>query len=406
MNVLLFTPANEKPNTELMLGILHGSFPDAESLIIDVLDENSDVRSLERADYEAVIILYTPQVEFSETLFQVIQYTGQRKPRGRFIFLPTSNGKEVIPVIFHSIRLLQLHLFYYTPAAQTPQPLESQLAAFKIEWNKFNPSPRVPETGTRGRADRSRAAGFGLILLASILILFLAGLIAVVIPAAQRTLILPTPTAVRPPAASAWWLQGTLQSTTTTSQWQVEHYYTGLQAMDVALAGDHLALSASPTVTDAVFQMDSAQAYPLDGLLSLSFSFSISKLTDGGAKNALVFGLFLNDDSSYRLACSIIPARSEGKIQCLLQDPTDTQALSDPVSLSLDTKHTAMVVFDPLTYTFQFFLDDQYYGQRAIQVVAYWRSRDFSVEVKDELQALTSGSFSSNWYALDLARRP
>jgi hypothetical protein len=159
-------------------------------------------------------------------------------------------------------------------------------------------------------------------------------------------------------------------------------------------------------VTDAFYQLESLQSWPLDELQSLSFSFVLSAMDDPAAKNALNLSLVLSEDSSYRLDCVTIPAKTEGKIQCQIQSPVQTEALSDAIPFSLGSRHTATLVFDPLTYSVQFFLDDQYHGRGEIQSVQYWRARNFNILIKDELQNMGSGSYSCELESLDLAHQP
>ena len=201
-------------------------------------------------------------------------------------------------------------------------------------------------------------------------------------------------------------MQDSFRAIDTNTRWQEQHYYTGQQAMQTTFSDAGLRLSADPLETDAVYQLDSLQSWPLDDLQSLSFSFSLSALDDPAAESALFFGLVLSQDSSYQLDCFIIPAKVDGRIQGQVQSPAQTVELSEAVPLSLGTKHTAALVFDPLTYSVQFFLDDQYQGQVEIQSVQYWRGRNFKLQIRDELQKLGSGSYSCQLETLNLAHQP
>ena len=165
-------------------------------------------------------------------------------------------------------------------------------------------------------------------------------------------------------------------------------------------------LSASPVVTDAVYQLESMPSWPLDNLQSLSFSFTLSALDDPAAMNALVVGLVLTKDSSYHLDCLIYPTKTDGMIQCRILSPTQTSPLSEAVALTLGQKHIAILVFQPQDYSVQFFLDDQYQGQGEILSVPYWRVRNFKLQIKEELQNFNSGSFSSELESIDLAHQP
>ena len=170
MHVLFFCPTSEKATGAQLLGILQSVVPGANQPIVDILDENSEFELAENKKYAAVVIVYTPEVELSECLFEIMRYIDREKPPGRFIFLPKSDGKAIIPPIFHPIRALQLQLFYYSKI----EDLEVPLPAFENAWGK-NVNPDVDKLpGEKG--GRVRQAGFGLILFVSILILFLVGL--------------------------------------------------------------------------------------------------------------------------------------------------------------------------------------------------------------------------------------
>jgi hypothetical protein len=404
MNVLFFCPSPEKSNAGQILGILHSA--EIADLSIDTIDENSTSFSLGDESFDVVIIVYTPAVEFSTTLFEIVRYIDQKRPSGRFIFLPKTGGKEIIPSIFHPIRTLQLRLFYYPLSGQPLNLLDAHLAAFKEQWKKFSEPIPVEKSGKRSKKGRYNQVGFGLVLIVSILILFLVGLISVIVPIAGRSILSPTPTSLRPPAVAAFWLQESFESLDTTTRWQEQHYYTGRQAIQTTFSSSGLRLSASPLVTEAAFRLDSQQSWPLDELQSLSFSFAVSAMDDPAVNTVLAFGLYLNEDNLYRLDCLIIPAETDGRIQCQVQSPAQVEALSEAIPFSLDEKHIAILVFDPLTYSLQFFLDDQYYGQRAIQAVEYWRTREFKLQVRTEVQNLSSGSFSCDLYKLSLTHQP
>ena len=402
MNVLFFCPKARQSSSEQVLRILKDSSARTGQLNIDAFEERSTTFSLLGKKYDAVIIVYTSEVELSEPLFEIVRYIDREKPLGRFIFLPKLDGKEIIPAIFHPIRALQLQLIYYSLS----EPLDTQLGEFEQDWSNFNNPVPVERPAKRGRGGREQQAGFGLILSASFFILFIIGLITVIVPIAQKTVLNLTPTPIRPPAATAFWMQDSFRAIDTNTRWQEQHYYTGQQAMQTTFSDAGLRLSADPLETDAAYQLDSLQSWPLDDLQSLSFSFSLSALDDPAAESNLFFGLVLSQDNSYQLDCLIIPAKVDGRIQCQIQSPGQTVALNEAVPLSLGIKHTATLVFDPLTYSVQFFLDDQYQGQVEIQSVQYWRGRNFKLQIRDELQKLGSGSYSCQLETLNLAHQP
>ncbi len=404
MNILFFCPTIEKSSAEQVLGTLHAAASKTDQKNIDTVDENTASFSLEGKSYEAVILVYTPEVEFSDTLFEIIHYIDQKRPPGRFILLPKTGEKKIIPPIFHSIRNQQQHLFFYPTSGQSPHSLEAPLAQFKEAWNEFI-TPALVDQPDGGKS-RSKRVPFGPMLLFSIIIIILAGLIAVVISPAKKYLFSPPTTPIQPPIATAFWLQEHFQGIDTVSTWKVQHYYSGQQTIQTILPGNMLRLTASPAVTDAVFQLDSLQDWPLDELQSISFSFALSAMTDLSAKSALTFSLYLSENSAYHLDCLIIPAEADGKIQCQVQSPNQHEALSDAVSLSLNTAHTATLVFAPSTYTVQFFLDDHYYGQREIQSVEYWRTRSFNLQIRNQVQNLSTGSFSCDLDSIILAHQP
>jgi hypothetical protein len=405
MNVLFFCPISEKSNAEQVLTILQESSIEPDRLFIDTIDESNSSFSLENRNYSAIIIVFTPEVELSAILYEIVHNIDQNKPPGRFIFLPMTGGKEIFPPVFHPIRALQLRLYYYL-SGQSSNHLETQLMAFNLDWQKFYLPVQDQPRRRRGSNASSRHAGFGFILLASFLILFLVGLIAVLIPTVQRTILPAAPTSPHSPVASVFWLQESFKNLDTTARWQKQHYYNGQQPIQTTFSSTGMRLSADPMVSEAVFQLDSQQIWPLDDLQSLSFSFALSALNDPAAKSALVIGLFLSEDSSYRLDCLIIPASTNGMIQCQVQSPTQVDALSAAVLFSLDAEHTATLAFDPSTYTVQFFLDDQFYGQNEIRSVEYWRTRSFKLHIRNQVQDMSSGSYSCELYSIFLAYQP
>jgi hypothetical protein len=403
MDVLFFGPTQGISNNRQILRILNSAA--STNLNVDLVDENSPSFHADKP-YDAVVILYTAAVEFSNTLFQIVRMIDQKKPAGRFIFLPKKDGKEIIPPIFHPIRALQLRLFYYPAAGQPDLHLEAQLSAFKEEWQKFIKPIPVERSANLGRKRRFNPIGFGLVLTASILILFLAGLLSVIIPIAQKSILSATPTSLHPPAAGVFWLQENFETIDTAARWKEQHYYTGKQDIKVKTADHVLYYSASPVVTEAVHQLDSLQSWPLDELQTLSFSFAVSAMVDPTADNFLLIGLFLSEDNSYHLDCLVIPAETEGRIQCQVQSPTQSEALSEAIPVSLNTEHTAALVFDPLTYKLQFFMDDRYYGQREIQSVEYWRNRQVRLQVWAVVRKLNNGYFSCELSSLSLTHQP
>jgi len=394
MNVLFFCPTMEKETSQQLLGILQRVNPEANHPTIEVLDEKSTFRSADAKQFDAVVIVYTPEVELSKSLFEIIRCIDRDKPPGRFIFLPRSDGKAIIPAIFHPIRALQLRLFYYS----TLNDLGTQIPAFEHSWSLFVNPVAVGQSDKKGRQ-----AGFGLIVFVSSLILILVGLIAEILPIIPPIVSKPTPTPIHPPTALAFWLQQSFQNIDTSTVWHEQHYYTGKQALQSAYSNHGLRLSAYPVVTNAVYQLDSVQNWPLDDLQSLSFAFKLSALDDPLAKDALVVSLVLDEDNSYRLDCPVFTTGTGWKIQCQIQGPSQAEAVSEAVPVSVETDHSASLVFDPLNYTVQFFLDDRYYGKGLIKAVPYWRARNFKLQVRNELQNLNSGSFSSELESLDLA---
>jgi hypothetical protein len=341
-------------------------------------------------------------VELSESLFEIIRYIDKVKPMGRYIFLPRNAGKEIIPPIFHPIRALQLQLFYY----DQPEELEARLEQFKQEWGKFVNPIRVEQAGNPKDRVHKHQTGFGFMLFASILILVLAGLIAEIIPRIPKVVLNLTPTAIRPPTASAFWLNESFQNIDTSTRWQEQHYYRGKQPMQTRFSETGLTLMADPIVTEAVYGLESMKSWPLDQLQSLSFSFAMSGLVDPAAKNELIFGLILSKDDTYQLDCLVIPAKVDARIQCQIRTPAQSLALNEAVSLSLGKAHTARLIFYPQTYSVRFFLDEQYQGQGVIPSIEYWRGKNFKILISDELQNLSSGSFSSQLESCDLAHQP
>lgn len=84
MNILFFCPTIEKSSAEQVLGTLHAAASKTDQKNIDTVDENTASFSLEGKSYEAVILVYTPEVEFSDTLFEIIHYIDQKRASGTF----------------------------------------------------------------------------------------------------------------------------------------------------------------------------------------------------------------------------------------------------------------------------------------------------------------------------------
>lgn len=406
MDILLFCPTTQKSEAKQVLSILEGTTSQPGGSNIDVFDEGNAAPFFGEKNYQAVVIIYTAGAEVSDRLFEIVRYIDERNPPGRFIFLPESSDGKSIPPIFHLIRGQQHHLFFYPSSAQSTNLVEPQLIQFQKAWQEFTAKARSDKPAS-GQGKPPHAT-FWLRLFITIFIMVLVGLIAVMIPRGLKVLPKPTSTLtpIHPPTDMVFWLQESFQSVDRNTHWQIQHYYTGQQAIQASFTGDALRLSAEPFVKDAVYQLDSLSSWPLDKLQSLSFSFELSAMTDPGAKSALTFGLYLSEDHSYRLNCLIVPLETDGKIQCQIQSPEQAEPLSNSVSVSLDATHTATLAFDPHTYTFQFFLDGTYFGQREIQAVEYWRTRSFNLQVRHQIQNLSTGSLSCELTALSLAHQP
>jgi len=402
MEVLFFCPTTEKTTAEQLRDILQAVSSATGKPNLDVFNENSTPGGLENKKYDAVVIFCTAEVELCDPLFEIVRYIDREKPLGRFIFLPKSDGKEIIPPILHPIRALQLQLFYYSSG----ETMQARLADFEQDWGNFVNPGQGGKSGKKDKGGQTRQAGFGLILIASIFILLATGLITVIVPIAQKAVLSLTPTAIRPPAATAFWLQESFQSVDTSTRWQEQHYYTGKQAIQTEFVDSGLRLSAVPAVTEAVYQLDSRQSWPLDNLQSLTFSFALSALEDPTAINALTIGLVQSEDNSYQLECLVFTAKTEGRVQCQILSPGQKEALSEAISFSLNTKHTVSLVFDPYAYSVKFFLDDNFYGQSEIKDVQYWRARSINLHLQVRLQKMNSGAFACELEGLALAHQP
>jgi len=126
---------------------------------------------------------------------------------------------------------------------------------------------------------------------------------------------------------------------------------------------------------------------------------------DPAAESNLFFGLVLSQDHSYQLDCLIIPAKVDGSIHARFRALPD-RGTKRSRSIVVGYKAHSTLVFDPLTYSVQFFLDDQYQGSVEIQSVQYWPVVNFKLQIRDELQKLGSGSYSCQLETLNLAHQP
>ena len=92
MNVLFFCPKARQSSSEQVLRFIQDSSTRTGQLNIDAFEEKSTTFSLLGKKYDAVIIVYTPEVELSEPLFEIVRYIDREKPLGRFIFLPKASS--------------------------------------------------------------------------------------------------------------------------------------------------------------------------------------------------------------------------------------------------------------------------------------------------------------------------
>ena len=406
MKVLVFCPKTENQNTHRLLEIVRDSLPGGAPVHVELVDEDSPPFSAGKEDYAAVVLLYTPAAELSGRLFELVRYIDRQRPVGRFLFLPRSAGQEAIPPIFHSIRMLQMKLFYYDPCPEPPQELEAALAAFGKAWQDFcapGPAQGQSAQGTK------RRGSLGLFVTVSAVILLLVGVITVLARNGVRNLIehfrTPTPTLVQPPSAGIAWLGEPFHDLDQTL-WQVQHAYTGKQGLQENFSSGGLQLSAAAPVEQAELVLASTHSWALDAWQSESFTFAVSSLPAGQAASTLEFGLHLEENPDYLVSCQIVPKASQADVQCLVQSPARKDALSDVLPVSLDEQHTAMLVFDPQNYRLQFFLDGRLRGQTDIQGVEYWRGRSFQVDLKERLEGLQSGTFGCTWYELRVTGQP
>ena len=166
-----------------------------------------------------------------------------------------------------------------------------------------------------------------------------------------------------------------------------------------------VAIKVHPEVT-ASLKVNGVQAWPLDSLQSLTFTFDLSTLEDASAKGVIQVGLRLTDDAAYMLDCMIVAGISEGQLQCKVQSPAQLEALADPVGLTLDDRHTIELVFDPQNYSVQAFLDGRYLGSRELQSVEFWRGRTVQPVLLARLENLQLGTFQCRWYGMTITQQP
>jgi hypothetical protein len=234
------------------------------------------------------------------------------------------------------------------------------------------------------------------------------GQVAWLLPAALprlRERFAPIPILVKPPIPGSTWLEETFQAIDP-AVWKVQHVHTGRQPLQETVSVDGLYLKADAPLESASLKVNGVQAWPLDSLQSLTFTFDLSTLEDASAKGVIQVGLRLTDDAAYMLDCMIVAGISEGQLQCKVQSPAQLEALADPVGLTLDDRHTIELVFDPQNYSVQAFLDGRYLGSRELQSVEFWRGRTVQPVLLARLENLQLGTFQCRWYGMTITQQP
>lgn len=397
-DILLFYPQSEQSNADQIAAIINGAsiVHTVPCRVVFCTEESYVDPPLIDIAYTAVVILYTQELELSETLFHLLKEIEINPMLTRFFFLPLTGEKKEIPVPFHSLRQQQHKLYYYQN--QQPLDLTPLFDAFKRDFDSFiNPNSNIVHT---------RSLSFTIIVIISIISLFIIVLISIVVPMAKDVLFVDTPTSVRPQSGTAFWLRETFVTLDTVRNWQASNPYNGDEAIRYTISDGALQLSAFPVVNEATFQLDSQESWPLDQLQSLSFSFFLASMADPEAIAGFSIEIYLTENENNRLSCHILSEKSIGKVQCIIQESDQKTAISNPETFSYNDWHTTVLVFDPLTYSLQFFLDDNLYGKAEIQSVEFWRTRQFKLRINNQLQNLNTGKYSCILDTINLAHQP
>jgi len=136
--------------------------------------------------YDAVIIVTPPKWSFPNPYLRSSGISIEKNVGT--VHLPAqARRKEIIPAIFHPIRALQLQLIYYSLSEHWI------LIGNSNRLEHFNNPVPVERPAKRGRGGKSNKQDSGSFCLPAFFILFIIGLITVIVPIAQKTVLNLTP---------------------------------------------------------------------------------------------------------------------------------------------------------------------------------------------------------------------
>lgn len=367
---------------------------------IQVLDETRQFPKESFAALDAIIILYTPELEKDETLYQIIQALEKREKLESFLILPPQDESvSPFPALFHTVRFQPHSLLHYkiseTGAIDIRDVCEAIREKLQTAHDEEGASPPHKSFWKR------------IIYLIPFIIALALGIIKL-FPSAYHSLsnVVTEKTSLRPPAMEKLWLQESFDLLDTETVWTQTHKFKGKNYFSIDLGQQDLQLSADAAVEDVIYELESREQWALDDLQALQASFNCDPLGSADAEAFISFQLVLTENPEYLVGCWIKPGQVSGTIQCFIKEPEEELMLSNAIPFSLKEWHTFALVFDPQKYAMQFFLDDEYYGEADIPDVKSWRERDFVLKVNAELQNLDQGNSLCRMDDVFLAEQP
>lgn len=398
MNILVFGHSTRAVLVDKVIEILSSIKPAAPSF--KILNEKMRFPKEIFPSLDAIIIIYTTELEKSETLYQLIQALEKREKIESFLVLPPQGeNQSPFPALFHTIRFQPHSLLYYKISetgvigiGDVGEAIKEKLQTAHIEEGASQP----PKSFLKR-----------IIYMIPIIIALALGIINL-FPSAYRSIsnVITEKTSWHPPVMEKLWLQESFDLLDTETVWTQTHKFKGKNYFSVDLGQQELQLSADAAVEDVIFELESQRHWELDDLQTLQASFSCDPLGSSDATAFLSFQIVLTENQEYLVGCWIKPEQTSGAVQCFIKEPEKEIQLSEEIFFSLQDWHTFTLVFDPKHYDLQFFLDDGYYGEVEIPDVQAWREREFALKINAELQNLEQGGFLCHIDNVFLAEQP
>jgi hypothetical protein len=407
LSILIFSHSSQRDMTHELKNFL-------ASQEVFVCDETRDISEINWEELNSVILLYTPQLDQNETLFQIVKKMEQYVLLERFLFLPKRNGTAPFPTILHSLRFLEHHLSFY-PEKETlniegiKNAIEEPIRKL---WEKLLQQDRqnAPPDHLWGRLKKSwkNPVYRMMVLLVPVFVIFILLFLFLFSNAREAIVDSPTvtPEIIDPPTLSSFWINETFESEDISDAWNIELKYKSPNYNEVHLDRGRLEVMGYPQITDAYYQLESKQHWPIDRLQAVQVSFWTSSLTKPETSAGASFLISIVNQPGFVLGCELYSGTTNGSLVCSIQEEDTEIFLSAPVAFSLSEWHTITLAFDPDNYALQYFLDGSYYGFVEIPTVEYWLNQDITLSLKVITQALNAGDFYISIDDLLLAHQP